>query len=146
MVDMHVNDAGSRWPTHIEDAGPMPVVLLVDDDPHLISAMQRNFRPYRLRLEVAFHGMQGVLNAVELQPDVVVTDLQMPFASGEELLTCLSQHPATIGVPIIILTGKPGAKMTSRYRRLGVKRVFVKPIQFETMLDELASLIEITPR
>ncbi len=39
-----------------------PVVLFVDDDPHLISAMQRSFRPYRVQLEVAFHGMQGVVS------------------------------------------------------------------------------------
>lgn len=124
----------------------MPVVLFVDDDPHFISSMQRNFRPYWVRLEVAFHGMHGLLTAVEVRPDVVVTDLRMPFANGDELMSCISRHPSTSGVPIVVLSGKPGLKLTSRYRRLGVKSVIAKPVQFEAILEELASLIAIMPR
>ena len=123
-----------------------PVVLFVDDDPHLISAVQRSFRRYRVKLEVAFHGMQGVVSAVEIRPDVIVTDLQMPFATGDELVECLSKHPSTAGVPIVIVTGRPGVTLTAKYRRLGVHCVLAKPLRFEDLLCELKSLITIESR
>lgn len=121
----------------------VPIVLYVDDDPHLISAIERNMRAYRVQLEVAFHGMQGVMNALKLRPDVIVTDLNMPFASGEELVECLSRHPATAGVPILIVTGRPGVMLTSKLRRLGVKRVLSKPTRFDDLVHELSALFPI---
>jgi CheY-like chemotaxis protein len=121
----------------------VPVILCVDDDPSLISSMQRGFRRYRAKLEVAFHGMQGVVSAIESKPDIIVTDLQMPFASGEELIECLSQHPSTTGVPIVILTGRPGAVLTSRMKKLGVRCVLSKPLSFEGLIAELRKIIPI---
>ncbi len=138
--------ADEEWRNGMENNAEMPVVLFVDDDPHFISAMQRSFRPYRVQLEVAFHGMQGLVSAVEVRPDVVVTDLRMPFATGDDLMAYLSRHPSTTGVPIVVLSGKPGVMLTSRYRRLGVRSVIAKPVHFEEVLNELASLIAITPR
>ncbi len=129
-----------------ETASRDPSVLYVDDDPLLISSVQRSFRSYRVRLEVAFHGMQGVVNAVETRPDIIVTDLQMPFASGEELVDCLSRHPATAGVPILVVTGRAGVSLTAKFRRLGVKNVLSKPLCFENLLDELRAYIPIRLR
>lgn len=135
----------------IEDAGSVlgpqePCILFVDDDPLLVSSMQRCFHPYNVRLEVAFHGMQGLINAVDVRPDVIVTDLYMPFASGDEFIARLARHPSTHGVPIIVVTGKSGAVLTSRLRRLGVKRVLSKPLRFGELLTELQLFVPILPR
>ena len=123
-----------------------PIVMVVDDDPSIISAMQRNFHPYRVQLQVAFHGMQGIVNAVSIKPDVIITDLQMPFASGDELISCLSRHPSTAGVPIIVLTGRPGATMTSRLWQMGVRSVLGKPLLFDTLVEELKREIPMESR
>ncbi len=49
----------AQYATEKEDFSKRePIVMVVDDDPSIISAMQRNFHPYRVQLQVAFHGMQ----------------------------------------------------------------------------------------
>lgn len=111
--------------------------MIVDDDPSMIAAMQRNFHPYRVHLQIAFHGMQGIVNAVSMKPDLIITDLQMPFASGDELICCLSRHPSTTGVPIIVLSGKPGASLTTRLWDMGVRAVLAKPLDFDDLLSEI---------
>ena len=118
-----------------------PRVLLVEDDVGIISSFQRNIRPYRIDLDVAFHGFQGVTEALSFKPDLVITDLQMPLASGEELMQCLSHIPRTRNVPIIVITGRPGVTLSRRMKDLGVVSVLAKPIPFETLLAEIGKRV-----
>jgi CheY-like chemotaxis protein len=120
-----------------------PRVLLVDDHPSVISSMQRNLRPYRLELHIAFHGFQGVSTALACSPDLVITDLQMPLASGEELLQCLSHIPKTRAVPIIVLTGRPRVTLSKRLRAMGVQAVLHKPAPFSEVLDAIAGIVPV---
>ena len=118
-----------------------PRVLLVEDDLCIISSIQRNLRPYRIDLEVAFHGFQGVSEALSFEPDLVITDLQMPLASGEELMQCLAHIPRTRNVPIIVITGRPGVTLSRRMKELGVVSVLAKPIPFESLLTEIGKKV-----
>lgn len=123
-----------------------PRVLLVEDDLCIISSIQRNLRPYRIDLEVAFHGFQGVSEALSFEPDLVITDLQMPLASGEELMQCLAHIPRTRNVPIIVISGRPGVTLSRRMKELGVVSVLAKPIPFETLLSEIGKKVRIERR
>jgi CheY-like chemotaxis protein len=114
-----------------------PRVLLVEDDLCIISSIQRNLRPYWIHLKVAFHGFHGVSEALSFAPDLVITDLQMPLACGEELMQCLAYLPRTRNVPIIVITGRPGTTLSRRMKELGVVSVLAKPIPFETLLNEI---------
>ena len=41
-----------------------------------------------------------------VHPDLIVTDMQMPKMSGNELITALKKNPETAGIPIIIVAGR----------------------------------------
>lgn len=123
-----------------------PTLLAVDDDPSCIAGLERSFRPYMLNLQRAYHGMQGIVDAVAQHPDVILTDLQMPLASGEELIECLTRNPATSGTPIIVLTGHPARTLTPEMQQMGVAAVLHKPQQFDELLDILGSFIDIELR
>jgi CheY-like chemotaxis protein len=123
-----------------------PQILLVDDDPSIIAAMQRNFHAFDVELHVAFHGFQGVSEALAWEPDLVITDLQMPFASGEELMQCLSHMPKTRCVPIIVITGRTGVTLSKRMKSLGVTAVLEKPIRFEDLLMHISDYVPLVKR
>ncbi|MCU0713639.1 MAG: response regulator [Pirellula sp.] len=118
-----------------------PSVLLVDDDPYVIAAMQRNLHPYDIDLHVAFHGFQGVTEALACEPDLVITDLQMPVANGIELMQCLSHIPKTRSVPIIIITGRHNMTLSKRLRSLGVEAILEKPVSFEVLSKQISQFI-----
>jgi CheY-like chemotaxis protein len=126
------------------DGTPAPRVLLVEDDLSVISSLQRNFRPYRLELQVAFHGFHGLSEALAFKPKLLITDLQMPMADGEELIQCLAHISQTREVPIIIVTGRPGVTLTRKLKSQGVCMVLAKPIPFPALLSEMAKKIPIT--
>ncbi|MFN3192572.1 MAG: response regulator [Aureliella sp.] len=118
-------------------------ILLVDDDPNLGAAMQRNFRGFDVELIVATHGTQGMMEAVAKRPDVIITDLQMPHVSGEKLIEFLAGNPMLSGVPIFVISGRWGAKMTSRMKRCGVVDVLTKPVDFEMLVERLSGVATI---
>jgi CheY-like chemotaxis protein len=123
-----------------------PKILFVDDDPNLVAAIERNLRPYKLRLSRAYHGMQGIMTAVTEKPDVIITDMAMPLATGDELIECLARNPATSKTPIIVLTGKAATQLTTRLRQFDVVAVLHKPLRFEALLNELRKLIHVAKR
>jgi two-component system, OmpR family, alkaline phosphatase synthesis response regulator PhoP len=123
-----------------------PKLLFVDDDPNIVAAMERNLRPYKLRLTRAYHGMQGILSAVTEKPDVIITDMAMPLATGTELIECLARNPATQKTPIIILTGKASTSLTAKLKSLDVVAVLHKPLRFEEVLEELRRVVHISHR
>lgn len=120
-----------------------PRVLFVDDDPNVVAAMERNLRPYKVRLSRAYHGMQGIMSAVTEKPNVIVTDISMPLATGDELIECIATNPATLKTPIVVLTGRNAVTLTSRLKQLNVAAVLHKPLHFEHLLCELQRLVHI---
>jgi FixJ family two-component response regulator len=123
-----------------------PSVLFVDDELPMAMAMQRSLRPYQVDLNVAYHGMQGIVDALANRPDVIITDINMPFASGEELIECLSSNAATAGTPIVVLTGRLDVRLTTWMRRSGVVEVFTKPVAFGILLAALTRYIPLAKR
>ena len=55
------------------------------------------------------HQRRGSLQVLEPhQPDLIITDMQMPKMSGSELITALKSKPDTAGVPIMIVADRAG--------------------------------------
>jgi CheY-like chemotaxis protein len=59
------------------------------------------------RIERATNGAEALETLKSLQPDLILTDIQMPKLSGTELITALKNDPQTAGIPIVILSGRP---------------------------------------
>jgi len=85
----------------------MSVVALVVDDSMLIRHTVCRFLEERgYAVESATNGQEAVETLKRVQPDLVITDMQMPRMSGSELITALKSRPATANIPIVIVAGK----------------------------------------
>lgn len=80
--------------------------------------------------------------AMRTRPDVVVTDLHMPDGGAVELTTALREEPSTRDVPIIVVTGMGGAQDWHALRALGADRFLVKPIDFDSLVAVIRSLVD----
>ncbi len=125
---------------------PWPTVLYVDDDPNIVSAMERNFHRYKVSLVCAYHGMQGIWLAATQRPNLIVTDMAMPLATGDELIDCLSTHPATRSTPILVLTGDRSKHMTAHLQRCGVVSVLHKPLNANELFEVVSKYIPLIDR
>ena len=86
---------------------PMPTVALVVDDSMLIRYTVCRFLEERgYTVESATNGVEALEVLQRVQPDLIVTDMQMPKMSGSELITAVKAKPETAAVPIIIVAGR----------------------------------------
>lgn len=85
----------------------MPKVALVVDDSMLVRYTVCRFLEERgFSVEAAANGKEALDVLARVQPDLIVTDMQMPHMSGSELITVLKSRPETCDVPIIVITGR----------------------------------------
>jgi two-component system, chemotaxis family, chemotaxis protein CheY len=80
-------------------------ILVVDDEEDLRTAtasLMRRLFPAACVLEAA-NGLEALERASEQRPDVIVSDLQMPFVDGPTLVEALRGRPALVTVPVILL-------------------------------------------
>lgn len=84
-------------------ASDPPVVLFVDDEPSILSALRRLFRPQGYRVLLAESGPMGLDLLEKEHVDLVVSDMRMPEMDGATLLEKVRERWPAVGR--ILLTG-----------------------------------------
>jgi serine/threonine-protein kinase len=75
------------------------------------------------------------------QPDLVITDFEMPGGGAPELTSALRSDPRTEDIPIIVVTARGGATDWHELRSLGANRFLVKPIDFDALGAMIRALV-----
>jgi response regulator RpfG family c-di-GMP phosphodiesterase len=112
---------------------PRPVLLTVDDEPSVLSALRRLFRPQGWQTLQATSGAEA-LELLSQQPvDLVISDMRMPEMDGAQLLERVRQaHPHTMRV---LLTGYADINATvAAINRGEIHRYIAKPWDDQDLL------------
>ena len=116
-------------------------VLIADDDPDVLTLLERNLSP-DFRVLKASDGEQALATAIAEQPDIIVCDLVMPHMDGQQLLTQLKTDARTSHAHTIILTARSAEDdMLSALDR-GADAFLTKPISLRLLrmhIDRLLS-------
>lgn len=115
----------------------MALILVVDDEPDLLALLVEQLQALGHEVMTAQDGSQGFREATARRPDVLLTDVIMPFMDGPEMLEKLRGQPETRDIPVIALTALADARTRARLSSLGVDRFLPKPYT----LRELAAHI-----
>jgi CheY-like chemotaxis protein len=85
----------------------MPKRILVVDDSMLIRhAVCRYLEDRGFAVESANDGSEAMELLKSMDPDLIITDLQMPNMNGRQFIDALKARPATANIPILIIAGK----------------------------------------
>jgi CheY-like chemotaxis protein len=117
--------------------GPVRL-LLVDDDPSVHQLVRTMLRRGGYELKVASNGEEALRIAKTWPPDLVVTDVLMPFMDGWTLVKRLRSTAETALVPVIFLTSLSSAEDYVRGFRLGADDYLDKQNQFWDLPDRVA--------
>ncbi|HEY6338295.1 MAG TPA: response regulator [Candidatus Sulfotelmatobacter sp.] len=92
----------------------MPAVALVVDDSMLIRyTVGRLLESHGFSVESAGNGVEALEILSRMRPDMIVTDLQMPKMTGQELIAALKGRRETAQIPIIIVASRASASPES---------------------------------
>jgi twitching motility two-component system response regulator PilH len=118
----------------------MGTVLVVEDTPSEMELLSHYLREGGYSVIGAVSAKEALNKAVELKPDVIVTDVVMPGMSGFELCRNLKKNPETQTVPIIICTSK-GQDIDRLWgMRQGADAYITKPFTRETLIRTVQSV------
>jgi DNA-binding response OmpR family regulator len=141
--------AGAGWrerqvsdtsPTGAAYHGPVPTVLVVDDDPVIVALLQVSFEMEGYEVRTASDGAAALAQVEAAVPDLVLLDVMMPGFDGLEVARRLRSDPATDAVPIIMLSAK--AQTSDITAGLAVADDYVtKPFDPLELLERVAALI-----
>ena len=120
-----------------ESPSNTPGILVVDDDPTLLTLLETVFRRRGFRVWCANSGEAAVELYGRQQADigVVLLDVCMPFLDGPDTLTRLRQVNA--GVRACFMSGFTGRYSLDDLFAMGAVRFFEKPFKIVPMADEL---------
>ncbi|WP_144158092.1 response regulator [Paraburkholderia sp. BCC1885] len=79
-------------------------VLLVDDEPAILEALQLALAEYGLEVHTAANGARALESLALWQPDVVVSDWMMPVMDGGRLARELRHVPALADMPVFLMS------------------------------------------
>ena len=89
-------------------------VLIVDDDPAMLVMIEDALAHPDLNITTASDALQSFIQARDLKPIVIISDIQMPgYGYGTTTLTRLREDPRIPRVPIIFMTGMDLAKASA---------------------------------
>lgn len=117
-------------------------VLLVDDDPDILSSMQAAFEPTGAEIETANNGNKAVELAEQNDPDLVVLDMMLPGRSGFLVLEKIkARKPRNAKPHVIMITGNQGARHKMYAESLGVSEYFNKPVKLDKLVASAERLL-----
>lgn len=120
--------------------GAPPFLLIIEDDAGLRQLLRASMPP-QYRIAEAADGEEGIQMALDLVPDLIISDLVMPGKSGFEVVQTLKSDPGASHIPIILLTAK--ASIESRLEGLsrGADVYLTKPFRSDELILQIENLL-----
>lgn len=117
-----------------------PLILLVEDNADVVAYTAGCLAAYQLC--VGKDGREGFDIAVESIPDVIITDVMMPYTDGFEMCQKIRQDERTSHIPIIMLTARADIQSKLEGLKKGADVYLEKPFNKEELLVRIQTLLE----
>ena len=116
-------------------------VLVVDDEFHIVQVVAIKLRNNGFEVLTADNGAEAYKLACEHNPDVIVTDYQMPGMTGIELIEKLRQNESTAEAPVLMLTARGFAIDDQQKETLNVAACLSKPFSPREVLQSIEQVL-----
>ena len=113
-------------------------VLIVDDDPGLLTLLQLGLERDGFIVTTAESGKEGLRRAYEVRPDVIVLDIMMPEMDG--WATC-QRLRSMCDTPIIMLTARTDQADVLKGLSLGADDYVTKPCSFDELKARIRTVL-----
>lgn len=119
----------------------MAQVLIVDDSPTEVHILSSVLEKGGYTVLAASNGEDGIAQAKEAKPDLILMDVVMPGMNGFQATRQLTKDPETANIPIIIVTTKDQETDRVWGLRQGAKDYITKPIEEAELLEKIKALL-----
>ena len=123
----------------------MHTILIVDDEAHILQVLSLKLRNCGYSVSTAVDGEDALHQVKTNPPDLVITDVQMPYMNGLEFAQALLKDEATANIPVIVLTARGHTLEMSDTNIPNVREVLSKPFSPRGIAELCARLLADVP-
>ncbi|MFQ5670722.1 MAG: response regulator [Acidobacteriota bacterium] len=116
-------------------------ILVVEDEPDILEAMEHNLAREGFRVLAARDGAEGLRLARERAPGLLLLDLMLPRMDGLEVCRVLKEDPATRALPIIIVSAKDAESDVVLGLGLGADDYVAKPFSPRELVARVRAVL-----
>jgi two-component system KDP operon response regulator KdpE len=113
-------------------------ILIVEDEPALLRALQINLRARGYEVTTSVAGQEALVEAARRPPDAVLLDLGLPDLDGTQVIRELRGWSA---VPVIVLSGRAGSGDKIGALDAGADDYVTKPFSMEELMARLRAAL-----
>lgn len=116
-------------------------ILLVDDDKVFLETMCNILRMEGFEVNDAETAESGFEAMVNVRPDLVMLDINLPDKSGFEVLTSIKNSKNFSEIPVVLITGDTAVLVDQAFEK-GADDCFFKPINPKEIIDRIKRILE----
>lgn len=116
------------------------ILLLIDDNEDIRDYIRINFSS-KYQIVTSNNGLKGFNKAVEILPDIIVSDIMMPGFDGIELCKRLKTDERTSHIPIILLTARNSDESKIEGYDTGADAYITKPFSKKLLSARIENLL-----
>ncbi len=124
--------------------GPPRKILVVDDKSENRSIVVNLLTPLGFQVIEANNGQEGLEEAIQTQPELILTDLVMPIMDGFELVRRLRSQPAFKETPIIAFSASVFEHHQAQSYAMGCNAFIPKPFRVDMLFEQLQKFLQLT--
>jgi len=118
----------------------IPKILIADDERDILEMIQDIFNKKGYISETAANGRLALNKIREFEPDIILSDIQMPVMDGMQLLKNINETFPEI--PIVLMTGHGTVKTAVEAMKLGAKDYILKPLRLDEIVSKIDRLLQ----
>ena len=146
MLDLIVPEHGSALSSLAEGGSnasrSKPLALIVEDNVEMNKFIKECLDQEFLNAS-AFNGKEGLRMALELHPDIIVSDIMMPEMSGDQMVHALRARSEFDSVPILLLSARADDEMRVSLLQGGAQDYVTKPFSAAELAARAKNLADL---
>lgn len=141
LHDLDIQEDIIKGPSSETGTSFKPLLLIVEDNADL-RAYIRSYLDENYSIIEAHNGEEGLVKAIEMIPDIVISDVMMPKMDGFEMCEGLKTDERTSHIPIVLLTARASEESKIQGLETGADDYLYKPFNHHELLVRVSNLIE----
>lgn len=119
----------------------MKKILIVDDEPNILMALEYTFKKNNFEVFIARDGQEALDILKNQQPDIIILDVMMPNVDGFETLKQIKNDERLQHCKVLFLSAKNKEKDIEKGLELGANLYVVKPFSIKKLVEQVHELL-----
>ena len=119
----------------------MKTALVIEDNDNNMELITFILDKAGYDIQRAYTGREGVKSAIQLQPDFIILDIQLPDIEGTEVLKEIRKHREADHIPIIAMTSYAMAGDREKLLASGCNGYIEKPINPDRVVEQIQAVL-----